>query len=157
MTQPSQPAPRARVLLIDRDPMVRAALTRMLDRTSDLFCIEAIDSSQGLLAHVQRTRADAVVIRMGPKPTQDLEAIRALADSPASVPLLACPDSPGPTALRDALTAGAAAIVTTADEPSTVLLAIREALAGNPFIAPKAAELLGAPAAQVPGCPPNMR
>jgi DNA-binding NarL/FixJ family response regulator len=112
-----------RVLIVDDDVHVRAAIRLLLEQEASVSSVSECATVDCLVEQVAGFRPDAVLIDWdlpGLQPTQDLARMRASAPKTAVV-ALSCSPEQQPQALR----AGAASFVCKGDAPDRLLTALR--------------------------------
>ena len=128
--------PQVRVVIVDDDPLVRGALTMMLDGVDGIAVVgEAADGAQAVTA-VDRHSPDVVLmdIRMpGVSGITATERIRAR-PHPPDVVMLTTFDSDD-NVVR-ALRAGASGLLLKDTPPSRLAQAVRDVAAGEPILSP---------------------
>jgi DNA-binding NarL/FixJ family response regulator len=129
----------ARVLLVDDDPLVRAGLRLLLAGHPDLHVVgEAADGAE-LLAAVDASRPDVVLLDVRMPEVDGVSALRALraahSDPPAVVVLTTFRAD---ALVLDALRAGAAGFLLKHTPPERIVAAVVAAAAGEPTVSPDA-------------------
>lgn len=112
-----------RVLVVESQPHVRAALRFLLSRQSDIQCVGSIGAEPNLAAKLALIPADIIVLDWSlPRHTAShlLTVIRRLPDQPRTVVLISTLH-----AEQAALAAGADAFVSKNDSPDTMLRMLR--------------------------------
>jgi DNA-binding NarL/FixJ family response regulator len=111
-----------RILLADDQPKVRLGLRLLLEQEEDIEVVAEAPDSLSLLAQVEKSRPDLVLLDWSLQATMAVDllvALRALCPGLAVIVLSGQPD-----AEQDALDAGADAFVSKADPPERLLAAI---------------------------------
>ena len=134
--------PRARVLLVDDNPLVREHLTTLLEAEKDLaVCGEAEDGPTAFTLITQR-KPDLVILDISLKRSDGLELLKHLkALQPRPAVLVLTMHDEVRYAVR-ALEAGAAGYITKEEATANVLLAVRKVLAGQVYVSQRLAERL---------------
>lgn len=112
-----------RVLVVESQPHVRAALRFLLSRQSDIQCVGCIGAEPDLAARLSLIPTDIIILDWAlPRHTAShlLTVLRRLPDQPRTVVL-----SSTQHAQQAALAAGADAVVSMDDEPDAVLRILR--------------------------------
>jgi DNA-binding NarL/FixJ family response regulator len=129
-------APAIRVVVVDDDPLVRAALSMMLGGASDLEIVgEAADGRSGVEL-VTRERPDVVLMDIRMPVMDGLEATAALVglDDPPRVIVLTTFDADEYVAR--ALGGGASGFLLKDTPPAELVEAVRKVAAGEPILSP---------------------
>lgn len=126
-----------RVLIVDDDPLVRAALVMMLDGAEGIRVVgEACDGEQ-VPAALDAHRADVVLMDLRMPGTDGITAtrrVRARADPPEVV-VLTTFDTDGN--VLQALRAGAGGFLLKDSPPARIVEAVRRVAAGDPILSPQ--------------------
>jgi DNA-binding NarL/FixJ family response regulator len=125
-----------RTVVVDDDPLVRAALTLMLGGAADVEVVaEAGDGREGLV-EVRRTRPDVVLLDIRMPRMSGLEVLEALADDPLRTRVIVLTTFDADEHVVRALTAGAAGFLLKDTAPPEIVQAIRKVAAGQPMLSP---------------------
>lgn len=142
-----------RVFLIDDHPIMRQGIGNVLREAGiEVSCMAG--SASEALRCLESNHADAILldVHLGEGPEGDGIALleRILAGRPG-IPCVVYSMREDAATIRRCLDAGAMGYVTKTEVWETLVTAIREAIAGRPFLCPAATRALGDPAGARPG------
>lgn len=127
-----------RLLLVDRYPLTRLGFERLLDAHPDLMLAAWTDSADDALQRVDRETFAAVVLDVGLRRGSGLDLIGQIRVRQPDLPILVysalLPAEYEPRVLR----AGAQAFLSKEADPSDVVPALRQAIAGGAAAPPRA-------------------
>ena len=112
-----------RILLADDQPKVRLGLRLLLEQEPDMMVVGEAADSGSLLAQVEKTQPDLILLDWGLQEAAGAEGLSALRQACPHVAVIVL--SAQPRAEEAALAAGADAFVSKADPPEQVLAAVR--------------------------------
>ncbi|WP_121715290.1 response regulator transcription factor [Streptomyces sp. E5N91] len=125
-----------RLLLVDDDPLVRAGLSLMLGGAEDVEIVgEAADGDE-VVALVDRTRPDVVLMDIRMPGTDGLTATERLRSRPDAPQVVVLTTFHADEQVLRALRAGAAGFVLKDTPPAEILHAVRRVAAGDPVLSP---------------------
>lgn len=125
-----------RLLLVDDDPLVRAGLSLMLGGAEDVEIVgEAADGDE-VVALVDRTRPDVVLMDIRMPGTDGLTATERLRSRPDAPQVVVLTTFHADEQVLRALRAGAAGFVLKDTPPADILHAVRRVAAGDPVLSP---------------------
>jgi DNA-binding NarL/FixJ family response regulator len=137
MTEPRAPREggrKARLLLVDDHPLMRAGVRSLVNQQPDLeVCGEAEDAEQAL-EMVSELAPDLAVIDISLGKTNGISLIKHIRARRADLPLLVLSMHDEPLFVEHSLKAGAAGYVTKHEDPSVLVTAIRRLLDGKVYI-----------------------
>ena len=125
-TEPTTPA---RILLVDAQEIVRLGVRQLLGSFTDLSICGEVDSMQDALEAVCTSRPDVVVLDLSIGDADGLDLIRRLRTLAPGLPVVVYSAYDESAFAEVAFMAGACGYVMKLESPSTLILAIREALA----------------------------
>lgn len=142
-TSPGSPAVRRQVLVIDDHPFMRAGLTQLIDRQSDLqICGEAGNPSEAMQV-LKRCRPDLVLSDLTMPGRSGLEFIKDLTAAQTGLSILVVSMHDEAIYAERALRAGARGYIMKEAGGENLLAAIRQILRGEIYVSAKmAAQLL---------------
>jgi len=120
-----------RILLADDQPKVRLGLRLLLEQEQDMTVVAEAAEARSLMAQVEATRPDLVLLDWGLQKAAGAEWISALQQAYSQVAVIVLSAQPG--AEESALATGADAFVSKADPPEVLLAAIRALARGEGF------------------------
>jgi two-component system, NarL family, invasion response regulator UvrY len=142
-----------RILIADDHQLVREGLRRMIAEQPDFEVIGEAGTGEALLAAVERSAVDVVLLDIsmpGPSVTELLSALGGRSPPVRAVVLSMHPEEQYAVRL---LRAGAAAYLTKDRSPEHLVAAVRKAAAGGRYITPSLAEHLAGALDEPPGLP----
>lgn len=131
-----------RVIVVEDHPMIRESVMTLLAGAPDIKVVATCGDGSEVVATVDRTRPDVVVMDVAMPTVDGLEATRLLraARSPARVLLLTAGLSPG--LVRAAQVSGARGYLLKDGDPDELLAGVRAVAAGGTAWTARAAALL---------------
>lgn len=133
-----------RVLLVEPQALVRAALRQLLRLASDVEVVGDVADGSAAEATLVQHPADIVLLGGGNGLDSMMSTVRQLAGHPAAPRVLLVSTLPEEDGLIEALDAGASGYLTTDAAESDVLDALRVLASGDVFVRPRVARLLAA-------------
>ena len=124
-----EPTTPARILLVDAQEIVRLGVRHLLGNFTDLAICGEVDSMQDALHAVSTSRPDVVVLDLSIGDGDGLDLIRRLRTLDPTLPVVVYSAYDESAFAEVAFLAGARGYVTKLESPSTLIRAIREALA----------------------------
>ena len=125
-----------RVLVVDDDPLVRAALAMVLGGADDLVLVgEAADGAE-VPAAVARTSPDVVLMDIRMPRTDGLTATEQLTRQPGAPEVIVLTTFDADDQVLRALRAGASGFLLKDTPPATIVDAVRRVAAGEPMLSP---------------------
>jgi DNA-binding NarL/FixJ family response regulator len=121
-----------RVLVVDDHPLARAALRAVLEGAGFEVAAEASTGSQ-VLPRVREVNPDVVLLDLKLPELDGLVCLERLAAAFPELPVVVCSGEADEEDVQAAQSRGARGFVTKAADPDLILLALRDALAGEPF------------------------
>ena len=139
---PSIPVPVVRVLIVDDDPLVRAALVLMLGGQDDLEVVgEAADGREAIVL-ADELRPDVVLMDIRMPRLNGLDATRALCTSADPPRVIVLTTFDADDHILEALSAGADGFLLKDTSPAQIVDAIRKVVAGEPMLSPSVTRTL---------------
>lgn len=139
---PSIPVPVVRVLIVDDDPLVRAALVLMLGGQDDLEVVgEAADGREAIVL-ADKLRPDVVLMDIRMPRLNGLDATRALCTSADPPRVIVLTTFDADDHILEALSAGADGFLLKDTSPAQIVDAIRKVVAGEPMLSPSVTRTL---------------
>ena len=133
---------RIRVLIVDDDPLVRGALTMMLDGAGEIIVVgEAADGAAAITA-VDRHAPDVVLMDIRMPGMSGIAATRRLRDRPRPPENSVLTTYDTDDHIVRALRAGAGGFLLKDTPPDRIAAAVRSAAAGEPSLSPSVARRL---------------
>ena len=131
-----------KVLLVDDDPLVRAALRMILSSTDDLEVVGEADDGAGAVAAVRAHDADVVLMDIRMAKMDGITATTALRrlDSPPQIIMLTTFQAD--EQVMGALRAGASGFLVKDTPPAEIINAVRVVAAGDAMISPSVTRTL---------------
>jgi DNA-binding NarL/FixJ family response regulator len=114
---------RMRILLADDQPKVRLGLRLLLEQEQDMEVVAEAADSRSLLAKVEESQPDLVLLDWGLRSPHTADLLSALYQACPHAAVIVLSAQPG--AEESALAAGADAFVSKADPPELLLATIR--------------------------------
>jgi two-component system, NarL family, invasion response regulator UvrY len=131
-----------RVIIADDHPIVRRGLKQILSEESDMeFAAEASNLTE-LLAVLERTPGDVVIVDIAMPGGSGLDAIREILKLRPRLPILVLTVYPEQHYAVRAIRAGAAGYLNKENAPSELVKAIRQVYEGRKYISYSVAEVL---------------
>ena len=125
-----------RVLVVDDDPLVRAALTMVLGGVDDLRVVgEAADGAE-VPAAVRATTPDVVLMDIRMPRTDGLTATEGLTATPGGPQVIVLTTFDADAEVLRAMRAGASGFLLKDTPPSLIVDAVRRVAAGEPMLSP---------------------
>jgi DNA-binding NarL/FixJ family response regulator len=131
-----------RVLIVDDDPLVRAALQRMLTETEDITVVAEADDGDAVPAAIAQHRPHVVLMDLRMRRVDGVTATRALRALPEPPQVLVLTTFESDEDIRAALHAGSSGYLVKDAPPESIETAIREVHAGHPALSPSVARHL---------------
>ncbi len=139
---PPIPVPVVRVLIVDDDPLVRAALVLMLGGQDDLEVVgEAADGREAIVL-ADELRPDVVLMDIRMPRLNGLDATRALCTSADPPRVIVLTTFDADDHILEALSAGADGFLLKDTSPAQIVDAIRKVVAGEPMLSPSVTRTL---------------
>ena len=148
-----------RIVLADDHPIFRRGLRDVLEKQADFQVVADCADGEEALAAIERERPSIAVLDFGMPKQDGLAVVRALRDRADSTPVVLLTMHAKDDLLREAFSLGVRAYVVKEAAVLDVVLAIREVLAGRPFISSSLSAILltGADADADASLPPELR
>ena len=124
------------VLVVDDDPMVRAALVRMLVETPDIAIVAEADDGDTVAAQLDQHRTDVILMDLRMSRVDGVTATREARARPRPPEVLVLTTFESDDDIRSALSAGAAGYLVKDTPPDDLEAAIRNVHAGRPALSP---------------------
>lgn len=143
-----------RVLCVDDNEYIREALQRRLSRYSDFRLVGALAQADDLVVEAVRTEAQIVLLDMNMPGKDPIEAARELAAAAPTVRIVALSGYLDAPMVDRALEAGLSGYLSKAEDPESLVCALRRAAAGEMVLSPDVARgyvWWGGGAANFPG------
>jgi DNA-binding NarL/FixJ family response regulator len=125
-----------RVLIVDDDPLVRGALTMMLDAFDEIEVVGSVGDGTEVVGAVARLRPDVVLMDIRMPGMDGLTATAALRARPRAPEVLVLTTFDTGEHVRKALRAGASGFLLKHTPPAEIARAVRRAAAGEPMFSP---------------------
>jgi DNA-binding NarL/FixJ family response regulator len=132
---------KARVLVLDDEPLIREGLAAIINREHDLMTCGQVGPAENLYLAVGAARPDLATIDLGLANGEGLEVIRALKLSHPLLPTLVISHYDEMIYAERALRAGASGYVLKQQGLDQVLVAIRTVLTGGLYFSPQVSAL----------------
>jgi DNA-binding NarL/FixJ family response regulator len=123
-----------RVLLVDDHPVVRAGYSRLLEQAGGIAVVAQIASGQEGYAAFIEHQPDVTISDVAMPGTGGLELLRKIRLRDPVARVLMCSMYDSPTLVRSALDGGAIGFVTKNAPPDNLVQAVRNAMAGQPYL-----------------------
>ncbi|HUN34423.1 MAG TPA: response regulator transcription factor [Trebonia sp.] len=136
MTAPSGTPGEIRVLLVDDDALVRAALSMMLNGAGDLVVAGEAGDGDQVPAAVARHRPDVVLMDLRMPRVDGITATRRLRSGPQPPEVIVLTTFDADENVLGALRAGASGFLLKDAPPAQIADAIRRVAAGDPILSP---------------------
>ena len=127
---------KAQVLVADDHPLVRSGLTQVLNQQPDLACCGGAEGHAEVLAAIEQSNPDILVLDLRLKSGDGLEFIKSLKSRFPGLPVLVLSQFDESLYAERALRAGAMGYVMKEQASEEVLEAIRTVLAGRIYVTP---------------------
>ncbi|WP_129312259.1 response regulator transcription factor [Streptomyces sp. L2] len=131
-----------RVLLVDDDPLVRAALRLMLEATSDIHVVAEAGDGAEVTAMADRHAPDVVLMDIRMPTTDGLTATRELRQRKPAPEVIVLTTFHADEYVLRALRAGAAGFLLKDTEPDDLVSAVRNVMKGRPVLSPEVTQQL---------------
>jgi len=131
-----------RVLVVDDHEVVRQGLAALLGATADLECVGTVPDGDQVLAEVDRSAADVVMLDLSMPGRDGVSVIRALRGAGRSVRVLVLTSFQDPDQVLEAIKAGADGYLLKDARGERILDGVRAVAAGGSPIDPSVARLL---------------
>jgi len=131
-----------RVLVVDDHEVVRRGLAALLGATGDLECVGTVPDGDHVLAEVDRSAADVVVLDLSMPGRDGVSVIRTLRGAGRSVRVLVLSSFQEPDRVLEAMQAGADGYLLKDAQAERILDGVRAVAAGGAPIDPSVARLL---------------
>ncbi|MCW2695617.1 MAG: Two component transcriptional regulator, LuxR family [Modestobacter sp.] len=142
-----------RVLVVDDDPLVRAALSMVLGGAPGLLLVgEAADGDE-VAAAVERTAPDVVLMDIRMTRVDGLTATEQLRARPGGPEVIVLTTFDADTSVLRALRAGASGFLLKDTPPADIVAAVRRVAEGEPMLSPTVTRQLMAHVAQLDAAP----
>jgi DNA-binding NarL/FixJ family response regulator len=125
---------RLRIIVADDTPAFLRELTSLLEAEFDVVATAA--DGKSALDLIRRYKPDLVVLDLGMPVLNGIEVTRELAKHPPSPPVVLCSVETDPEIVEAARQAGALAYVFKLRVQKDLILAVKSALQGKPFVSP---------------------
>ena len=123
-----------RVLLADRQPVVRFGLRQMLEANHGLHVVGEAGSAEKLFRLVAHTPADVLMVDPELTDMTGLQVLRGLANAPLTVRTILFTSDAAPDFVREALQLGARGVLPKESKPEVVIKSIRCVMAGEYWV-----------------------
>jgi DNA-binding NarL/FixJ family response regulator len=133
---------KARILIVDDHPLVRAGLQKLIGQQSDLTCCGEAGSASEAKTAVALHQPDLVILDLRMKSADGLELIKEFRAIQSDVRILVLSQYDAPMYVERALRAGAFGYVVKEQAASEVLQAVRTVLSGEVYLTGGMAALL---------------
>ncbi|MEU7872376.1 response regulator transcription factor [Dactylosporangium sp. NPDC049140] len=125
-----------RVLVVDDDPLVRAALTMMLDGAAGIEVLATLTDGDELPAALDRHRADLVLMDLRMPRVDGIQATRRARARPQPPEVIVLTTFDTDEHVVRALRAGASGFLLKDTPPERIVDAVRRVSAGDPILSP---------------------
>ena len=139
MAQTTQQGGKARVLIVDDHPVMRAGLSQLIDQQPDFVVCGEADDAHGALKAVETARPDVAIVDISLKDTSGIELIKDIRIRHPKLAVLVLSMHNEVFYAERVLQAGAKGYVTKADPPAKVIEGLREVLAGRVYVSERIA------------------
>lgn len=126
---------RVKVIVVDDDPMVRAALTMMLDGIHGIEVVAEVPDGRGVPDAVAAHRPDVVLMDVRMPEIDGIEATRRIVARPEAPAVVVLTTFDSDANVLAAIRVGAAGFLLKDTPPATVVDAVRRAAVGDPVLA----------------------
>ena len=136
-----RPAPKAekakRIVIVDDHPLFRKGLEQLINSSDDAFriCGEASDAAEGMSV-IREIKPDLVIVDLSLPGANGIELIKNIRAEFEKLPVLILSMHDESLYALRALRAGAQGYVMKQEALENVIIAIREVLAGRPYLSP---------------------
>jgi DNA-binding NarL/FixJ family response regulator len=144
-----------RVLVVDDDPLVRAALAMVLGGAEDLELVGQATDGDEVPAAVERCSPDVVLMDIRMPRTDGLTATEQLLAGPGAPEVIVLTTFDADEQVLRALRAGASGFLVKDTPPAAIVEAVRRVAAGEPMLSPTVTRQLIAHVAAVEPAPPG--
>jgi DNA-binding NarL/FixJ family response regulator len=144
-----------RVLVVDDDPLVRAALAMVLGGAEDLELVGEAADGEEVPAAVERCSPDVVLMDIRMPRTDGLTATEQLLAGPGAPEVIVLTTFDADEQVLRALRAGASGFLVKDTPPAAIVEAVRRVAAGEPMLSPTVTRQLIAHVAAVEPAPPG--
>jgi DNA-binding NarL/FixJ family response regulator len=131
--------PKIRILLVDHQELLRAALRLLIAAQPDLEVVGEASDGLAALANARTTTPDVILLELGLEGCRGLTLIEEFRRQHPSTHVLVLSRTADVASVRSALAAGGSAYLTTRAAPADLLTAIRTVAQGYSFVDPKVA------------------
>jgi two-component system, NarL family, response regulator NreC len=131
--------PKIRILLVDHQELLRAALRLLIAAQPDLEVVGEASDGLAALANARTTTPDVILLELGLEGSRGLTLIEQFRRQRPLTRVLVLSRSADVASVRSALAAGGSAYLTTRAAPADLLTAIRAVAEGYSFVDPKVA------------------
>jgi DNA-binding NarL/FixJ family response regulator len=134
-TPPPKPAKLKRIVIVDDHPLFRKGLEQLINSTKDGFkiCGEAGDAAEGMV-RIRELKPDLVIVDLSLPGANGIELIKNIRAEFAKLPVLILSMHDESLYALRSLRAGAQGYVMKQEALENVIGAIREVLAGRPYL-----------------------
>ena len=147
-----------RVLVVDDDPLVRAALAMVLGGAEDLELVGQATDGDEVPAAVERCSPDVVLMDIRMPRTDGLTATEQLLAGPGAPEVIVLTTFDADEQVLRALRAGASGFLVKDTPPAAIVEAVRRVAAGEPMLSPTVTrQLIAHVAAVEPAAPGDAR
>lgn len=137
-----QPSRKTRVLVVDDHPLVRYALTQLLDKAPGLACCGDADGVESARQAVGRLLPDLVFLDLTLGEDDAFILIREWKEAMPAMKVLVISRHDEPVYAERALHCGADGFVTKAEPPEVIMQSVNAVMAGERFVSGKLAALV---------------
>ncbi|MGM7698719.1 response regulator [Microbacterium sp. A84] len=134
--------PEIRVLIVDDDPLVRAALSHFVSRAAGIRVLGEAENGIEAIASVEQERPDVVMMDVQMPVMNGIEATAAIAGRWPDVRILAVTTLAGRDTVLPMLSAGASGYLLKDSSAEDIVTGIREVHEGASSLSPRIASLL---------------
>lgn len=131
-----------RVLLVDDDPMVRAALRTILVSAPDIEVVAEADDGDEVVTAVQAHAPDAVLMDLRMPRMDGITATAAVHQLPGAPHVIALTTWDVDDAVLRSLAAGASGFLLKSAAPAEIIAAVRDVVAGDAVLSPRSTRRL---------------
>jgi DNA-binding NarL/FixJ family response regulator len=142
MSETSTTATRAKVMLVDDHPIVRRGLAELINLQADLVVCGQADDAAGAMKILESDPPDVAVTDLSLQEGSGIDLIRDLKSRRPQMPILVLSMHEETLYAERALRAGASGYIMKHEATEKVLVAIRQVLGGEMYLAPKIASTL---------------